>query len=444
MSAVAQVRSVAPLKDLYAIGEIPPLGHVPEKMHAWVIRKERHGPPDKSMQLEVVPTWSIGEDEVLVLVMAAGVNYNGVWAGLGQPISTIDVHKHPFHIAGSDASGIVWAIGNKVHRWKVGDEVIVHCNQDDGDDEDCNGGDPLLSPSQRIWGYETPDGSFAQFCRVQSRQLMHKPNHLSWEESACYTLTLATAYRMLFGHSPHTLKPGDNVLVWGASGGLGVFGVQLVAASGANAIAVVSDESKTEYVLNLGAKGVINRKDFKCWGQMPAVNTHGIQRLDQGSAPLRQGDLGHHGQARRRHRVRASGRADLPGFLPGGEARRHGGLLRRHHRLQYHLRCALRLDAAEAHPGLAFRAFEAGVGGQPLRARAAHRSVHERGVRVGQYPARAHEDVEEPASARQHGGDGQCAAPGLEDFRGCAGSGGRMIPKKPAPDLIRGGNRFSV
>ena len=273
MPAVAQVKSVAPLKDLYDIGEIPPLGHVPEKMHAWVIRKERHGPPDQSMQLEVVPTWPIGEDEVLVLVMAAGVNYNGVWAALGQPISTIDVHKHPFHIAGSDAAGIVWAIGNKVHRWKVGDEVIVHCNQDDGDDEDCNGGDPLLSPSQRIWGYETPDGSFAQFCRVQSRQLMHKPNHLSWEESACYTLTLATAYRMLFGHSPHTLKPGDNVLVWGASGGLGVFGVQLVAASGANAIAVVSDESKAEYVLNLGAKGVINRKDFKCWGQMPAVNT---------------------------------------------------------------------------------------------------------------------------------------------------------------------------
>jgi crotonyl-CoA carboxylase/reductase len=46
-----------------------------------------------------------------------------------------------------------------------------------------------------------------------------------------------------------------------------------VAASGANAIAVVSDESKAEYVLNLGAKGVINRKDFKCWGQMPAVNS---------------------------------------------------------------------------------------------------------------------------------------------------------------------------
>jgi crotonyl-CoA carboxylase/reductase len=273
MPAAAPARKIAPLKDLYGVGEIPPLGHVPEKMHAWAIRKERHGPPDQSFRLEVVPTWTIGEDEVLLLVMAAGVNYNGIWAGLGQPISPLDGHKHPFHVAGSDASGIVWAVGAKVRRWKVGDEVIVHCNQDDGDDEECNGGDPLLSSSQRIWGYETPDGSFAQFCRVQSRQLMQKPKHLTWEESACYTLTLATAYRMLFGHSPHTLKPGDNVLVWGASGGLGVFGLQLVAASGANAIAVVSDDSKADYVTALGAKGVINRKDFSCWGAMPKVGT---------------------------------------------------------------------------------------------------------------------------------------------------------------------------
>ncbi len=183
--AVAQKKpSAAPLKDLYDIGEVPPLGHVPASMYAWVIRRERHGPPETSMLVEVVPTWPIGEDDVLVYVMAGGVNYNGVWAGLGQPISPFDVHKNSIHIAGSDASGIVWQVGAKVRRWKVGDEVIVHCNQDDGDDEECNGGDPLLSPSQRSWGYETPDGSFAQFCRVQSRQLMSKPKHLSWEEAA--------------------------------------------------------------------------------------------------------------------------------------------------------------------------------------------------------------------------------------------------------------------
>jgi len=263
----------APEKDLYEIGEIPPLGHVPKKMYAWTIRRERHGEPDQAMQVEIVDVPEIDSHEVLVFVMAAGVNYNGVWAALGTPISVFDVHKAEYHIAGSDAAGIVWKVGDKVRRWKVGDEVVIHCNQDDGDDEECNGGDPMFSPSQRIWGYETPDGSFAQFTRVQSQQLMRRPRHLTWEESACYTLTLATAYRMLFGHRPHTLKPGQNVLVWGASGGLGSFAIQLVNTAGANAIGVISDEDKREFVLSLGAKGVINRKDFNCWGQMPKVNT---------------------------------------------------------------------------------------------------------------------------------------------------------------------------
>ena len=263
----------APVKDLYEVGEIPPLGHVPAKMYAWAIRRERHGKPDAAMQLEVVETPKLDSNEVLIFVMAAGVNYNGVWAALGTPISPFDVHKADFHVAGSDASGIVWAVGDKVKRWKVGDQVVVHCNQDDGDDEECNGGDPMFSPTQRIWGYETPDGSFAQFARVQSQQLMPRPQHLTWEESACYTLTLATAYRMLFGHRPHILKPGDNVLVWGASGGLGSYAIQLINTAGANAIGVISDESKRQFVLDLGAKGVLNRKDFNCWGQMPTVNS---------------------------------------------------------------------------------------------------------------------------------------------------------------------------
>ncbi|HUF44966.1 MAG TPA: hypothetical protein VMN43_06455, partial [Aestuariivirgaceae bacterium] len=74
-------------KALYEVGEIPPLGHVPEKMYAWTIRQDRHGPPDQAMQVEVVPAWTIGEEECLVFVMAAGVNYNGVWASLGKPVS---------------------------------------------------------------------------------------------------------------------------------------------------------------------------------------------------------------------------------------------------------------------------------------------------------------------------------------------------------------------
>jgi crotonyl-CoA carboxylase/reductase len=262
-------------KDLYEVGEIPPLGHVPRRMYAWAIRRERHGAPDQAMQVEVVETPALAPDEVLVMVMAAGVNYNGVWASLGQPVSPFDIHKAPFHVAGSDASGIVWAVGSKVKRWKVGDEVVVHCNQDDGDDEECNGGDPMFSPSQRIWGYETPDGSFAQFARVQGRQLMPRPLHLTWEESGCYVLTLATAYRMLFGHRPHVLRPGHNVLVWGAAGGLGSMAIQLISTAGANGIAVISEDDKRDFVMQLGAKGVINRKKFNCWGRLPDVNAAG-------------------------------------------------------------------------------------------------------------------------------------------------------------------------
>lgn len=262
-------------KEIYEIGEIPPEFHVPKMMHAYTVRRERHGRPLTAMQVEQVPVPEIDSDEVLVLVMAAGVNYNGVWAALGEPVSPFDNIRglrQDYIITGSDAAGIVWAVGKRVTRVKPGDEVVIHCNQDEGDDEECNGGDPMFSPSQRIWGYETPDGAFGQFTRVQARQCMPRPKHLTWEESACYTLTLATAYRMLFGHRPHILKPADNVLVWGASGGIGSFAVQLCAVTGANAIGVVSSEDKREFVLSLGAKGVINRNDFNCWGQLPRVN----------------------------------------------------------------------------------------------------------------------------------------------------------------------------
>ena len=258
-------------KTEYAVGEIPPLGVVPERMHAWVIRRERHGEPRKSFQLEQMPVHEVGPTEVLVLVMAAGVNYNGVWAGLGEPISVLDVHKKDYHIAGSDVSGVVWKVGNAVKTWKVGDEVIAHCNQTCGQCEHCNGGEPMMCAEQRIWGYETPDGSFAQFTKLQAQQLLPKPKHLTWEAASCYMLVHATAYRMLFGHTPHTLKPGQNVLVWGGAGGLGSMAIQIIKAAGANAIAVVSNDSKIEYCKRLGAKAVLNRKNFHCWTQLPPV-----------------------------------------------------------------------------------------------------------------------------------------------------------------------------
>ena len=195
-------------------------------------------------------------------------------------------------------------------RWKVGDEVVVHCNQDDGDDEECNGGDPMFSPSQRIWGYETPDGSFAQFCRVQARQLMTKPKHLTWEEAACYTLTLATTYRMLFGHPPAHSAPGDNVLVWGASGGLGV--VRRAALRGVRRQRHRRHLRRDQARIRARSRrqGRHQPQGFQLLGPDAQGRHARIRCVVERGAQIRQGDLGHHRQGqRRRHGVRASGRS---------------------------------------------------------------------------------------------------------------------------------------
>jgi crotonyl-CoA carboxylase/reductase len=150
----------------YAVGEIPP-NFVPKAMHA---SSRERAAPRRPCSLKSVPT------NVLVLVMAAGVNYNGVWAGSASRSRPFDVPQATLPHRGLRCLGHRLGRRRAVKRWKVGDEVVIHCNQDDGDDEECNGGDPMFSPSQRIWGYETPDGSFAQFCRVQARQLMPRPS----------------------------------------------------------------------------------------------------------------------------------------------------------------------------------------------------------------------------------------------------------------------------
>ena len=238
-------------------------GELPEKMAAWVIRKETEGEPKDAFKFEEIDTPQPGAFEVIVRVMAAGVNFNNVWAALGTPVSVFGYGDHPeygHHIGGSDASGIVWAVGEGVTRWKVGDEVVVHCNQASYEDVEVHGLDPMAAPSQRIWGYETTWGSFAQFPKVQPKPLLPRPKNLSWAEASSYGLTYFTAYRMLMDQAK--IQPGANVLIWGAAGGLGVFAVQLCKAAGANAVGVVSSDEKGELVKQLGAVDYINRNDF--------------------------------------------------------------------------------------------------------------------------------------------------------------------------------------
>jgi crotonyl-CoA carboxylase/reductase len=238
-------------------------GELPGTMTAWVIREERFGEPRDAFQLEEIEVPEPGAFEVIVRVMAAGVNYNNVWAALGKPVSVMKYGDHPqygHHIGGSDASGVVWKVGAGVTRWKAGDEVVLHCNQASYEDPEVHGLDPMAAPSQKIWGYETTWGSFAQFTKVQAQQLLPKPAHLTWEEAASYGLVYFTAWRMLMTRCK--LQAGQKVLIWGAAGGLGVFATQICKAAGAECVGVVNSDEKGALVEQLGAKGYINRNAF--------------------------------------------------------------------------------------------------------------------------------------------------------------------------------------
>jgi crotonyl-CoA carboxylase/reductase len=258
--------------EIVPIGTLPPVGVVPKKMYASLIRPERFGEPKDAFQIEAIDIPELKPDEVLVAVMAAGVNYNNVWAALGYPVDVIGARNkkgepEKFHIGGSDASGIVYKVGSDVKHLKVGDEVVIHCGIWDRDDPWVKAGnDPMFAPSELIWGYETNWGSFAQFTKVQEHQCLPRPQHMSWEESASYMLVGATAYRMLHHWKPNNVKKDDVVLIWGGAGGLGVMAIQIAKAAGAVPIAVVSSDDKKELCMKLGAAGVINRNHFKHWG----------------------------------------------------------------------------------------------------------------------------------------------------------------------------------
>lgn len=277
-------------KSRCELGETPPLGEVPEQMYASVIRQDRFGEPKQAFHTEVVDVPPVGPGQVLVWVMAAGINYNNVWSSLGRPVDVIAARQRfglpeDFHIGGSEGSGVVWAVGPGVRGVAVGDHVVLSGGQWDEAAPDIRlGRDVTAASSAFAWGYETNYGSFAQFCLVRDYQCHPKPRGLPWEEAACFMLTGPTAYRQLFGWPEHAVRPGDVVLIWGGAGGLGSMAIQLVRMIGGIPVAVVSDEARGEYCRRLGAAGTINRREFDHWGRLPDTgDTEGMARFLRGA-----------------------------------------------------------------------------------------------------------------------------------------------------------------
>ncbi len=235
--------------------------------------------PRQSLHLDEVPLPELGPGEALVAVMASAINYNTVWTSIFEPVSTFGFlerygrlsplsarHDLPYHVVGSDLAGVVLRTGPGVHLWAPGDEVVAHCLSVELESPDGHN-DTMLDPEQRIWGFETNFGGLAEVAMVKSNQLMPKPRHLTWEEAASPGLVNSTAYRQLVSRNGAGMKQGDNVLIWGASGGLGGFATQYALNGGATPVCVVSNEEKAGICRAMGAELIINRsdEDWKFW-----------------------------------------------------------------------------------------------------------------------------------------------------------------------------------
>jgi crotonyl-CoA reductase len=241
--------------------------------------ESRDKDPRKSLHVEEVALPDLGPGEAYVAVMASAINYNTVWTSIFEPVSTFSFlerygkisplakrHDLPYHVVGSDLSGVVLKTGAGVHTWQPGDQVVAHCLSVELESPDGHN-DTMLDPEQRIWGFETNFGGLAEIALVKSNQLMPKPDHLTWEEAASPGLVNSTAYRQLVSGNGAGMKQGDNVLVWGASGGLGGYATQFALNGGATPICVVSSEDKAEICRAMGAELIINRsaEDYRFW-----------------------------------------------------------------------------------------------------------------------------------------------------------------------------------
>ncbi|MFN8034633.1 MAG: crotonyl-CoA carboxylase/reductase [Acidimicrobiia bacterium] len=228
--------------------------------------------PRQSTHLIDVALPELAPDEAYVAVMASSINFNTVWTSIFEPLPTFGFlerlgresvwgarHDQPFHVMGSDASGVVVRVGSAVRKWKPGDAVTVHCNYVDDQDPSAHD-DSMMASNQRIWGFESNFGGLGELTVVKANQLMPKPKQLTWEEAAVNALTNSTSYRMIVSPNGARMTQGQTVLVWGASGGIGAYACQYVLNGGGTPVGVVSSPERAALLHEMGVEAVIDRR----------------------------------------------------------------------------------------------------------------------------------------------------------------------------------------
>lgn len=199
-----------------------------------------HGGPDKLILTDGHPDPLAGAGDVVIRVLATGLNYHDVFTRRGMPGIKVPLPM----IMGIDIVGEIIELGPDVSEFAVGDRVLV---------------DPINRRTGGLIGEMWP-GGLAEYCRVPTHQLMVLPSGILPTDAVALPVAYGTGHRMMMTRGQ--LKPGEKVLILGASGGVGSCCVQLARLAGAEIVACASSDDKLDRLRKLGADHLINYREY--------------------------------------------------------------------------------------------------------------------------------------------------------------------------------------
>jgi NADPH:quinone reductase-like Zn-dependent oxidoreductase len=211
---------------------------------------EKHGGPEV-LTLGERPAPALGPGLVRVDVRAASLNHIDVFLRRGLPGLKLPLP----HIPGCDASGVVSELGDGVQGLKTGDRVLMNPSLSCGRCEFCQRGDASMCTTYRLVGEHT-SGTFCEQIVLPAENAIPFPESMSFETAASLPLVFVTAWRMLITRG--RLRAGEDILIHGASAGVGIACIQIAKVAGARVFAAASTEEKLDLCRSLGADVLIN------------------------------------------------------------------------------------------------------------------------------------------------------------------------------------------
>lgn len=221
---------------------------------------------DQPLSYQDVPNLDITEGYSIIKLKAAALNHRDVWIQKGMYAGI----KYP-SILGSDGAGID----------EKGKAVIINPTINWGDNPKAQGKD------FRILGLPD-DGTFAEYMRIETANVIPKPKHLTFEQAAALPLAGLTAYRALF--TKCAAKAGDTVLISGVGGGVALFALQFAVAAGCEVWVTSGSDEKIERAKTMGAKGGFNYKT-EGWAKAATAQTGGFDVVIDSAAGAGFADL---------------------------------------------------------------------------------------------------------------------------------------------------------